>query len=151
MDLLEPHNVLFVYDALMRGMERERFLSKEKTKFLCPATTQGVLYSIGNFTGLVLDSSLSHHSAPASSAPAQTILPSSNNGYYVRGELFEIFDPITFFATLDVIEGYWSDQIERSLFVRKLIVVETEKGETQAWAYVLNLPLDGLLQFDSTQ
>jgi hypothetical protein len=132
----------------MRGRERERFLSKEKTKFLCSATATGTLYLLGDFPGLVLDSPANNHPAPIPlSTSEQTPMPQRKNGNDVRGELFEIFDPITFFETLDVIEGYWPDQTERSLFVRKLISVETDKGETKAWAYILNLPINGLSRF----
>jgi gamma-glutamylcyclotransferase (GGCT)/AIG2-like uncharacterized protein YtfP len=139
--------VLFVYDALMRGQERENFLSAEKTKFLGSATARGMLYAIGDFPGLVLDSHAHQHpaspSAPA--APASELL--RLDASRVHGELFEILDPLTFFATLDVIEGYWPDQAERSLFVRQLITVEAANGETKAWAYILNLPVNGLPRF----
>ncbi|MGH7455175.1 MAG: gamma-glutamylcyclotransferase family protein [bacterium] len=163
MDAFEPHNLLFVYGALTRGMSRTRFLSKEKTRFLCPATANGTLYAIGDFPGLVVyhptvnslavDSSASIRVEDGSSRPrlpTTAAVPKSphENGRRVHGELFEIFDPLTFFDTLDVIEGYWPDQIERSLFVRKLIPVETENGATTAWAYILNLPANGTSRFD---
>lgn len=146
MDSLEPHNMLFVYGSLRRGRERGHFLSPEKTKFIGPATIKGALYAVGDFPGLVLNSPTHNHSTPTSAS-----LPARQEAHdvYVQGELFEIFDPVTFFATLDVIEGYWPDQAERSLFVRRLIAVQTEKGEVEAWAYVLNLPLSGLSRFDS--
>lgn len=146
MDALEHHNRLFVYGSLRRGRERGHFLSPEKTKFLCPATIKGALYALGDFPGLVLNSPANNHSTPTSSLPPAW---QDDHEGFVQGELFEIFDPVTFFATLDVIEGYWPDQIERSLFVRRLIAVETEKGKVDAWAYVLNLPLNGLSRLDS--
>jgi gamma-glutamylcyclotransferase (GGCT)/AIG2-like uncharacterized protein YtfP len=163
MDYFETYNLLFVYGALMRGMERSRFLSGEKTRFLCPATVNGTLHAIGNFPGLVVypsrvessavDSSASIHAADGGPQPrlpttAGAPEPSHKNERRVHGELFEIFDPLTFFNTLDVIEGYWPNQIERSLFVRKLISVETENGATTAWAYILNLPTNGASRFD---
>jgi len=145
MDSLELHNILFVYDSLMRGRERQNFLSQEKTRFIGPATTPGELYAIGDFPGLVLAASLPRHEPPASlpstPIPAAAVCQ-------VHGELFEIFDPATFFATLDVIEGYWPEQTERSLFVRRLINVQTATGAAKAWAYILNLPLNGLPRFD---
>jgi len=148
MDSFELHNVLFVYDSLMRGMERENFLSKEKTKFLCAATTKGVLYAVGDFPGLVLDAAADKNSAPSLGNIVVSSESSRCDGSRVRGELFEIFDPLTFFETLDVIEGCWPDKAERSLFVRQLISVETANGEAKAWAYVLNLPVNGLSRFD---
>lgn len=148
MDSFALHDVLFVYDSLMRGQERENFLSSEKTKFVCSATAAGTLYAIGDFPGLVLDAHANHSASPlANATPASESLRC--NPDRVSGELFEILDPLTFFATLDVIEGYWPDQTERSLFVRKLITVETGDGETQAWAYVLNLPVEELPRFTS--
>jgi gamma-glutamylcyclotransferase (GGCT)/AIG2-like uncharacterized protein YtfP len=163
MDDFETYNLLFVYGALTRGTSRTRFLSSEKAKFLGPATANGTLYAIGDFPGLVaypsmfdsavVDSSASGRAADGSSRsrlPTTAGLPKPphENGRRVHGELFEIFDPLTFFNTLDVIEGYWPDQIERSLFVRKLIPVETENGATTAWAYILNFPLNGASRFD---
>ena len=157
MDAFDLHSLLFVYGTLTRGMERARFLSGDKARFLCPATVNGTLHAIGNFPGLVIhpsgvDSSgvvsSQGHSRPRLSATAAMLKSPHETGESVHGELFEIFDPLTFFNTLDVIEGYWPDQIERSLFVRKLITVETESGAKTAWAYVLNLPLNGASHFD---
>lgn len=129
MDSPEPHNILFVYDALMRGQERQNFLSRHKARFLQTGTTAGLLCTIGDMPGLVI----------TASSPQQS--PAEN---HVAGELFEIFDPATFFATLDVIAGYWPEQQERSLFVRRLIPVQTAAGSVEAWAYLLNLPINGL-------
>lgn len=159
MDTFEPHNVLFVYGALRRGQERARFLSQEKAKFLSPATVNGTLHAIGDIAGLVIDPSPSltlggvERNAPSSLSQAAPLpaLPHANGGR-VHGELFEIFDPKTFFDTLDVIEGYWPDQVERSLFVRKLIAVAVESSATTtAWAYVLNLSANGAAGFDSDE
>jgi gamma-glutamylcyclotransferase (GGCT)/AIG2-like uncharacterized protein YtfP len=158
MNDLELHNLLFVYGALTRGRERSRFLSGEKTRFLCPAAVDGALYPIGNFPGLVIDaaavdSSANSRTEDGGSSPRLSVGAASpesprENGRRVHGELFEIFDPLTFFNTLDVIEGYWPDQLERSLFVRKLIRVEAASGATTAWAYVLNLPANSASRFD---
>ena len=144
MDSPELHNILFVYDALMRGQERQNFLSPEKSRFIGPATTPGELYTIGDFPGLVLAVSRPRHEAPASLLSTPT--PAADGGQ-VHGELFEIFDPETFFATLDVIAGYWPEQTDRSLFVRRLISVQTATGAANVWAYILNLPVNGLPRF----
>jgi gamma-glutamylcyclotransferase (GGCT)/AIG2-like uncharacterized protein YtfP len=144
MDSRESHNLLFVYGSLMRGMERGRFLSEKKAKFLSTAAVSGVLYSLGDFPALVLDNVEENHSTAASRVVEQSLLQPQGEHRLVHGELFEIFDPLTFFETLDVIEGCWPNQAERSLFVRKLIPVQTAQGEMKAWAYVLNLPVNGL-------
>jgi len=129
----ELHNILFVYDTLRCGQERQSFLSPGKGRFLGTATTAGELYAIGEGPGLVMEISQIGEGPPAANQ--------------VSGDLFEIFDPATFFATLDVIAGYWPEQTERSLFVRRLIPVQTEAGPAAAWAYILNLPTNGLPRF----
>lgn len=113
-------NLLFVYGSLMRGMERAAFMgSTDKARFLAPGSVTGVLYDTGAFPGM----------------------KEENNASLVHGELYELFDPITFFETLDLIEGYWPEQPERSLFVRKRVVAHTAAGEQTAWAYILNQAL----------
>lgn len=106
----------------MRGMERAAFMSSpHKARFVAAASARGTLYDLGVFPGMQED-----HAAGL-----------------VHGELYEVIDPTTFFETLDLIEGYWPEQQERSLYVRKLIAVQTESGESMAWAYVLNQTLTG--------
>lgn len=122
-EISEESNLLFVYGSLMRGMERASFMnSADKASFAGAASTRGTLYDLGAFPGM----------------------REGNNGSLVHGELYELIDPETFFATLDLIEGYWPEQPERSLYVRKLVSVSTNAGEKSAWIYFLNQPLAGL-------
>jgi len=141
MDTFESHNLLFAYGPLRQGMARGNFLSAHKAKFLEAATIAGALYTFGDFPGLILHAPGEHH--------ATALAQKKNGSAEVQGELFEIFDPLTFFETLDMIEGYWPDQAERSLFIRKLISVHTATGETRAWAYILNLPVADLPRYDT--
>ncbi len=134
MRLPELHDILFVYDTLRQGQQRQSFLSEGKSRFLGKATTTGELYTIGDFPGLVIETS--------------PYTEGEMGANQVSGDLFEIFDPSTFFATLDVIAGYWPEQTERSLFVRRLISVQTEAGSTKAWAYILNLPANDLPRYN---
>ncbi|NUO78710.1 gamma-glutamylcyclotransferase [candidate division KSB1 bacterium] len=116
-EISEDTNLLFVYGSLMQGMERAGFMSNPyKAVFVSTGVAHGTLYDFGAFP----------------------VMKESNNGSLVHGEVYELFDPQTFFDTLDLIEGYWPAQPERSLYVRKLIMVTTPEGEKSAWAYVLN-------------
>ena len=118
--LSDETNLLFVYGSLMRGMERAAFMSNvDKARFVATGSVTGVLYDTGAFPGMKEDDGTS----------------------LVQGELYELLDPITFFETLDLIEGYWPEQPERSLFVRKRVVARTAAGEQTAWAYILNQAL----------
>lgn len=122
-EILEDNNLLFVYGSLMRGMERTAFMNNpDKARFVAPGETRGTLYNLGAFPGM----------------------KEGNNGSVVHGEVYALLDPQTFFETLDLIEGYWPEQPERSLYVRKLVNVSTPEGEKSAWAYILNQTFTGL-------
>jgi gamma-glutamylcyclotransferase (GGCT)/AIG2-like uncharacterized protein YtfP len=117
----ETTSLLFVYGSLMSGGERGNFLNRDhKVRFLGPATAQGTLYDFGGFVGLTDE---------VKAAP-------------VHGELYEVIDEETFFATLDLIEGYSPAQPQRSLYVRKHIPVQTATAIVQAWAYLYNQPVN---------
>jgi gamma-glutamylcyclotransferase (GGCT)/AIG2-like uncharacterized protein YtfP len=118
----EETNLIFVYGSLMRGMERASFINNpDKARFVSPGTARGTLYDAGSFPGMI----------------------ESANGSMVAGELYELFDAETFLETLDLIEGYWPDQPERSLYERKIIPVSTHEGMKMAWAYIFNQPVTG--------
>ncbi len=119
---LEKNNLLFVYGSLMSGSERGAFLNRDhKVRFLGTATTRGSLFDLGEFVGLI----------------------DNQEGEPVNGELYEVIDGETFFATLDVIEGFWPKETERSLYVRKQIPVESADGAVYAYAYIYNQPVNG--------
>ncbi len=118
----EETNLFFVYGALMRGRERADFIDNpDKARFIGAGKARGTL-DAGAFSGM----------------------REGNNGNWVAGELHELFDPEIFFETLDLIEGCWPGQPERSLCVRKIISVTTNGGAQRAWAYVFNQPPAGL-------
>lgn len=124
----EDTNLLFVYGSLMRGMERASFINNpDKARFISNGVARGALYDTGAFPGMI----------------------ESANGSAVAGEVYELFDPETFFETLDLIEGYWPDQPERSLYVRKVIAVATNEGMKNAWAYIFNQPIAGFAKIAS--
>jgi gamma-glutamylcyclotransferase (GGCT)/AIG2-like uncharacterized protein YtfP len=117
----EP-DLLFVYGSLMSGGERAAFLDRDhKVRFRGTATARGTLYDLGEFVGMIDD-------------PGEKI---------VHGELYEVIDGETFFSTLDVIEGCWSNEPARSLYVRRRIPVETSDGVVDAYAYIYNQPVNG--------
>jgi gamma-glutamylcyclotransferase (GGCT)/AIG2-like uncharacterized protein YtfP len=60
----------------------------------------------------------------------------------VAGELYQLLDTPAVLAALDEIEGFRPNEPERSLYLRALIDVTLEGGDTrQAWAYFYNAPL----------
>jgi gamma-glutamylcyclotransferase (GGCT)/AIG2-like uncharacterized protein YtfP len=68
-------------------------------------------------------------------------VPSSDGGV-VWGELYEMYDPAAVLTALDEIEGYRSNEPERSLYTRVMTDVTLDDGGTaSAWAYFYNAPL----------
>lgn len=102
----------FVYGALLKGMAL--FESLFGAPCLGLAFTQGELYELGTFPGMIQADGL------------------------VYGEVYEIDDEIL--SDLDQIEGYFSGHEEDSLHLRKEIhatMMKDGKG-LKAWAYFFN-------------
>jgi len=60
----------------------------------------------------------------------------------VWGEVYEMGDPVAVLAALDDIEGYRSEDPDRSLYVRNRAAVTLPDGTSeQAWVYFYNAPL----------
>jgi gamma-glutamylcyclotransferase (GGCT)/AIG2-like uncharacterized protein YtfP len=60
----------------------------------------------------------------------------------VAGELYELSDSAPVLEILDEIEGFRSNEPERSLYLRVRTDVTLDSGEVrQAWAYFYNAPL----------
>jgi gamma-glutamylcyclotransferase (GGCT)/AIG2-like uncharacterized protein YtfP len=68
----------------------------------------------------------------------------------VWGEVYETNDPSTVLSVLDEIEGYRSNQPERSLYTRVLTDVTLQDGRVEkAWAYFYNAPLGRAQRIES--
>jgi gamma-glutamylcyclotransferase (GGCT)/AIG2-like uncharacterized protein YtfP len=60
----------------------------------------------------------------------------------VRGEVYELADPVAALRSLDELEGYRHGDPETSLYTRRRIPVRMDDGSTvDAWAYFYNAPL----------
>ena len=74
----------------------------------------------------------------------------TSDGSTVRGEVYEMLDPVTVLSALDEIEGYRAAEPERSLYTRVLTdVVLDDGGALQAWAYFYNAPLGRAQRIES--
>lgn len=107
---------VFVYGTLMSGLQREEALFD--CHFLGPGYIDGNLYDLGNYPGL------------------------KDSHSKVFGELYEINLPTLEY--LDQIEGYFADQPEKSLYIRraKSVTRETSNESCIAETYFYNLPVD---------
>ena len=60
----------------------------------------------------------------------------------VRGEVYELTDPVTALRALDELEGYRPGEPESSLYTRTRTLVSMDDGTlVNAWAYFYNAPL----------
>jgi gamma-glutamylcyclotransferase (GGCT)/AIG2-like uncharacterized protein YtfP len=61
---------------------------------------------------------------------------------HVRGEVYELTDPMMALRSLDELEGYRPGEPEASLYTRRRTQVTMDDGTlVQAWAYFYNAPL----------
>ena len=60
----------------------------------------------------------------------------------VRGEVYELTEPIAALRALDELEGYRPGEPESSLYTRMRTLVSMDDGSaSEAWAYFYNAPL----------
>jgi gamma-glutamylcyclotransferase (GGCT)/AIG2-like uncharacterized protein YtfP len=60
----------------------------------------------------------------------------------VRGEVYELTEPVAALRALDELEGYRPGEPETSLYTRMKALVSMDDGSTvDAWAYFYNAPL----------
>jgi gamma-glutamylcyclotransferase (GGCT)/AIG2-like uncharacterized protein YtfP len=99
---------LFVYGTL-----RRHTLLLEHATFLGDATTEGILYNLGSYPGLVRGTT-----------------PVAGELYEIREEKWEY-----------VISHF--DEYEGSQYTREPIRVRTAGGDLDAWAYIYTGPING--------
>jgi len=111
---------VFFYGTLMAGFDRRRRASLDaKLTYLGRGSIQGWLFDLGLY--------------PAA-------IPASDGR--VWGEVYEVADSAAVLVVLDEIEGFRSDDPDRSLYVRSSVPVTMPDGtERIAWAYFYNAPL----------
>jgi len=107
---------LFVYGTLKRGGELHHELTVHKLRFLGPAKIQGRLFRIEG------------ESYPGARA--------TDSDQYIKGELYELFEPAEALKRIDEIEG-----CDEGLYERKLVNAWIRNKKTKAWAYFYTKPL----------
>ena len=103
-------DLVFVYGTLMRGKSRYKEM-EDGCEFVCNGTTQGSLYHVSDYPGLV------------------------NGEGVVSGELFKAVDMFEVIQRLDWVEGANGNN---PLFNRVIRKITTEQGEFWAYSYNYN-------------
>ena len=111
---------VFFYGTLMTGFDRRARLGMDdRLRARGAGTIEGKLFDLGLYPAAV---------------------PSTEGR--VRGEVYELLDPVAMLAALDDIEGYEPASQDSSLYVRRPARVTLDDGtELEAWAYFYNAPL----------
>ena len=77
-------------------------------------------------------------------------VPADHENARVRGEIYEMANPVVVLQVLDEIEGYKTTEPDTSLYSRRLTRVTLDDGRTvDAWAYFYNAPLGHAARIDS--
>jgi gamma-glutamylcyclotransferase (GGCT)/AIG2-like uncharacterized protein YtfP len=113
-------DLVFFYGTLMAGFDRRRRAGiDQKLAYVGRGSIEAALFDLGIY-------------------PAAVPAP----GEVVWGEVYEMTDPAAVLAALDDIEGYRSDDPDRSLYTRGHADVTLPDGtRAPAWVYFYNAPL----------
>ena len=111
---------LFVYGTLNTPSNKFSKILKESSISLGEGEIEGRLYDIGNYPGVIEDSS----------------------GHLVKGEIYRLKN-LKVLKDLDNYEDFDSKNPTNSLFIRKALIVIDKKGKThRAWVYLYNKSMD---------
>ena len=119
--MTQKHRYLFVYGTLREdaGHPMHHVLVRSAS-FVGRATVRGMLYSLGEYPGLV---------------------PNQVGPDFVKGEVYQIDDGVLerTLSFLDDYEGLGPDKPLPHEYCRELVAAKLDDGrEVDAWAYVLN-------------
>ncbi|MCG8490323.1 MAG: GNAT family N-acetyltransferase [Sneathiellales bacterium] len=115
---------LFVYGTLRKDSPQPMAkLLVKNSRFLGTAFTQGALYDLGRYPGMILSDKPDH---------------------ITYGELFELTDPEKVLNSLDEYEECSKNYPKPTLYERKCCLVTHGEGTSaEAWCYVYNRHVDG--------
>jgi gamma-glutamylcyclotransferase (GGCT)/AIG2-like uncharacterized protein YtfP len=120
---MNSKNYLFVYGTLRKNfdLQLKQKVSSE-LEYLGKAKVEGMLYDIGDYPGAI----------------------KTKSGNEIVGDVFLVSDPEKVFKILDKYEGYSSDKVDTSEFVRTRNKVQLKSGkQLNAWIYWYNNELEG--------
>ena len=119
---------MFFYGTLMAGFDRRRRAGiDQKLTYVGRGSIEAALFDLGIY-------------------PAAVPAP----GGVVWGEVYEMSDPQVVLTALDDIEGYRSEDPDRSLYTRAHAIVTLPDGtHAPAWVYFYNAPLGRAPQIPS--
>lgn len=114
---------LFTYGTLMRGFRVvPEWPDRVRARFAGAGQIQARLFDLGQYAAA---------------------LPAESEQVVTRGEVFELTEPESAKALLDVYEGCQMLHPHQSLYLRKIVPVTMDDGrKLEAWVYFYNRPLD---------
>lgn len=110
---------LFIYGTLLPEYAPNEIADTvRRLSYVGPAYVHGRLYDLGEYPGVILDAS----------SPTK-----------ISGHLFKLPQNQSVLAALDSYEGFESENLKKSLFVRERTTVTLDdKRSVQCWIYVYN-------------
>ena len=121
-------DLLFVYGTLLQpGNLYARYL-KQNCTYLSAGKVRGLLYDVGEYPGAIVDTECTN---------------------YFYGSIFKLHQTDRDLQVIDEYEDYGPTQDQPNLYVRQLVLVETDNSVLTAWVYLYNLPVIELKQITS--
>ena len=118
-------NKLFIYGSLLEIDNEFGLYLKQHAIIYNPGKFKGKLYDVGEYPGAV-------H------------LPDTD--YKVHGIIITLNNVEETLKYIDDYEGFGDDQLQPNLFIRKLLIVQTNDGNVKCWVYLYNHPTTYLKQ-----
>lgn len=117
---------LFVYGTLLQSDNQFAQYLNQHCDFIITGKIAGILYDIGEYPGLVID----------------------DNAGDVFGSIYQIRNTQVL-KEIDTYESVGADEEQPNLYQRIYHSIETADGPKDAWVYIYNLPIEGLLRIPS--
>jgi gamma-glutamylcyclotransferase (GGCT)/AIG2-like uncharacterized protein YtfP len=121
------NDLLFVYGSLLYDNNEFGHYLMHNANFVGPALFKGRLYDSGEYPGALAD----------------------NNGYDIKGSVYQLREVNAALAVLDDYEGFGADQEQPNLFIRKPITAICNNKPIDCWIYLYNLPIEYLTEITS--
>lgn len=117
-----------MYGSLLEAGNEFAVYLQQNSGIYAHGKFKGKLYDIGEYPGAIID---------------------PNGELWVYGTILALNNPAIVLKNIDHYEGFGTGQPKPYLFIRKLIKVETDKGQVKCWVYLYNLPVNHLHHISS--
>jgi gamma-glutamylcyclotransferase (GGCT)/AIG2-like uncharacterized protein YtfP len=120
------NDLLFVYGTLLSTNNEFAKYLRQNATFYNTGKIKGRLYDMGNYPGVIAN---------------------TGKDYDIVGSIYQLKSADAW-KTIDGYESYGEGQPQPYLYIRKMLPVTTPDGVIEAWVYIYNLSVEGLVEIE---